>query len=86
VYYLERKTQVKIASEIGRTKSYVSKRLDKAEKGDMAESIDRYFVRKYTVPEGKNCFWAGNGKSGIREPRMPAMKSFISLIFHKCRG
>ena len=58
-YYLERKTQLEIASEIDRTKSYVSKHLDKAEKGVMADTIDSYFAWKYNVPGGKTCCWAG---------------------------
>ena len=57
-YYLERKTQPQIADEVGHTKSYISKRLDKVEKGEMAETIDRYFAWKYSVPGGKNCVWA----------------------------
>lgn len=57
-YYLDRKSQPEIAAEIGRSKSYVSKKLDKAEK-DMAKTIDRYFEWKYDVPGGKHCPWAG---------------------------
>ena len=57
-YYLERKPQPEIAAEIGRTKSYVSKKLDKAEKESMVETIDRYFAWKYSIPGGKDCFWA----------------------------
>ena len=57
-YYLIRKSQPQISKEIGHSKSYVSKKLDKAENGIMPETIDRYFAWKYTVPGGKNCFWA----------------------------
>jgi hypothetical protein len=57
-YYLDRKSQPEIAAEIGRSKSYVSKKLDKAEK-DMAATIERYFEWKYDVPGGKHCPWAG---------------------------
>ena len=57
-YYLDRKSQPEIAAEIGRSKSYVSKKLDKAEK-DMAATIERYFEWKYDVPGGTNCPWAG---------------------------
>ena len=58
-YYLERKTQPEIAAKMGRTKSYVSKKLDRVEKGTMAETVDRYLAWKYGVPGGKSCFWAG---------------------------
>ena len=57
-YYLNRKSQPEIAAQIGRTKSYVSKKLDKAENGSMVETIDRYFAWKYSIPGGKDCFWA----------------------------
>ncbi len=57
-YYLNRKPQPEIAVENGRTKSYVSKRLNKAEKGSMVETIDQYFAWKYSIPGGKDCFWA----------------------------
>jgi len=57
-YYLNRKSQPEIAAKIGRTKSYVSKKLDKAENGSMIEAIDRYFAWKYSIPGGKDCFWA----------------------------
>ena len=59
-YYLQGKKQMEIAKEVGHGKSYVSKRLDKAEKGDMAETIDIYLAWKYGVPGGKDCFWAGD--------------------------
>ena len=76
-YYLERKSQPEIAAEIGHTKSYVSKRLDKAEKGEMASAIYRYFAWKYTVPGGKSCFWAGKlEKQYMRE------QDARRLIFH----
>ena len=76
-YYLERKSQPEIAAEIGHTKSYISKRLDKAEKGEMASAIDRYLAWKYTVPGGKSCFWAGNlEKQYMRE------QDARHLIFH----
>lgn len=76
-YYLERKSQPEIAAEIGHTKSYVSKRLDKAEKGEMASAIDRYLAWKYTVPGGKSCFWAGKlEKQYMRE------EDARHLIFH----
>ena len=76
-YYLERKSQPEIAAEIGHTKSYVSKRLDKAEKGEMASAIDSYLAWKYTVPGGKSCFWAGNlEKQYMRE------EDARHLIFH----
>ena len=76
-YYLERKSQPEIAVEIGHTKSYISKRLDKAEKGEMASAIDRYLAWKYTVPGGKSCFWAGNlEKQYMRE------QDARHLIFH----
>lgn len=57
-YYLDRKSQLGIAVAIGHSKSYVSKKLDKAEK-DMAETIDQYFAWKYSIPGGKDCPWAG---------------------------
>ena len=76
-YYLERKSQPEIAAEIGHTKSYISKRLDKAEKGEMASAIDRYLAWKYTVPGGKSCFWAGKlEKQYMRE------QDARHLIFH----
>lgn len=76
-YYLERKSQPEIAAEIGHTKSYISKRLDKAEKGEMASTIDRYLAWKYTVPGGKSCFWAGKlEKQYMRE------QDARHLIFH----
>jgi hypothetical protein len=89
-YYLERKTQPEIATKIGHTKSYVSKRLDKTEKDEMAETIDRYFAWKYSVPGGKDCFWAGEQeKLYMREqdarhlifhlPKMPDMSWMKSL-------
>ena len=89
-YCLERKTQPEIATEIGHTKSYVSKRLDKTEKGEMAETIDRYLAWKYSVPGGKDCFWAGEQeKLYMREqdarhlifhlPKMPDMSWMKSL-------
>ena len=59
MYYLERKTQQDIAAEIEHTKSYVSKKLNKIEKGIMPETIDRYWGWKYNVPAGSTCFWAG---------------------------
>ena len=59
LYYLERKTMPEIATELVRSKSYVSKKLDKAEKSDMPQVIDDYFEWKYSVPGGKDCFWAG---------------------------
>jgi len=57
-YYLTRKKQPAIAAEIGHTKSYVSKKLDKAE-CSMLEIIRNYFDWKYSVPGGKDCSWAG---------------------------
>lgn len=76
-YYLERKSQLEIGAEIGHTKGYVSKKLDKAEKGDMASAIDRYFAWKYTVPGGKSCFWAEElEKQYMRE------EDARHLIFH----
>ena len=76
-YYLERKSQPEIAAEIGHTKSYVSKRLDKAEKGEMVSAIDRYLAWKYTAPSGKSCFWAGElEKQYMRE------EDARHLIFH----
>lgn len=90
MYYLKRMTQPEIAAAIGRTKSYVSKRLDKAEQGEMAEAIDGYFAWKYSVPGGKNCFWASeweekymrdmDAANGIlRMPTMPGMLWIKSL-------
>jgi hypothetical protein len=76
-YYLERKSQPEIAAEIGHTKSYISKRLDKAEKGEMASTIDRYLAWKYTAPGGKSCFWAEElEKQYMRE------EDARHLIFH----
>ena len=76
-YYLERKSQPEIAAEIGHTKSYISKRLDKAEKGEMASTIDRYLAWKYTVPGGKSCFWAGK-----QEKQYMREQDARHLIFH----
>jgi len=76
-YYLDRKSQPEIAAEIGHTKSYVSKRLDKAEKGEMVSAIDRYLAWKYTAPGGKSCFWAEElEKQYMRE------EDARHLIFH----
>lgn len=57
-YYLKGKKQPAIAAEIGHTKSYVSKKLDKAE-SNMLETIRNYFDWKYSVPGGRDCSWAG---------------------------
>ena len=58
-YYIERRTQIEIAREVGHGKSYVSKKLDKAEK-DMQEAASHYLDWKYNTPGGKNCYWAGD--------------------------
>ena len=62
-YYIERKGQPDIATDIGHTKSYVSKKLKKAEK-TMPETIDRYWDWKYDIPGGRDCAWAGEWEYG----------------------
>lgn len=57
-YFLQGEKQSAIAAEIGHTKSYVSKKLNKAE-GDMLETIRNYFDWKYSVPGGRDCPWVG---------------------------
>ena len=57
-YYLQGKKQATIASEIGHTKSYVSKKLNEAE-STMLEAIRSYLDWKYNVPGGRDCPWAG---------------------------
>ena len=57
-YYLQGTKQAALAAEIGHTKSYVSKKLDKAE-CVMLDEIRRYFDWIYNVPGGRDCPWAG---------------------------
>ena len=58
-YYIERKTMDEVGLEVGHGKSYVSKKLSKAE-ADMPGTVSRYFEWKHGVPGGKDCFWAGD--------------------------